>query len=351
MDEVRVSRVALLHATVQIGTLFDAGIRLDRALEIVSRQTESRALNSVLNQVSLRVSQGEMLSRALARFPGAFPPVYAAMVRVGEETGSLSGAFSHLYRWMKRDSDTLRKVLASLTYPAFVLAMASALTLCLLGFVIPSFIRIINDLAPDPPWFTRVIMALSVAVRNPLAWLVAVAGVVNLVLLARMRWKDPVGRAQFFALAGRVPLLGPLLRTASLARYCSAMQMLLASGVPLTAALPLAGAATGNPLYRIDSERALQALRDGVTLDEFLLTRPDLYPPMLVQMVGVALQTAVTWACFERLACWYDEELNFRLEVLQALVEPMLMGLVAVVVGGLLLATLLPLQTVLSQLG
>ncbi len=349
--ETRVSRVALIHATVQIAALFDAGIRLDRALEIVARQTDSRALCGVLENISSRVSQGEMLSAALGRFPNVFPPVYTAMVRVGEETGGLSGAFQYLYRWIKRDSDTLRRVLASLTYPAFVLVLAWGLTVGLLGFVIPSFTLIINELTSEPPWSTRIIVTLSQAVRNPLVWLALVAGLVNLALLARMRWRDPVGRSQFFELLRRAPLLGSVLQTATLARYCSAMQMLLVNGVPMTAALPLAGAATGNPLYSLDAQRALQALRNGATLDEFLLTRPDLYPPMLVQMVAIALQSAVTWACFEKLANWYDEELNFRLEVLQALVEPLLTGLVASVVGGILLATLLPLQNVIARLG
>ncbi len=346
----RIETAALALATQQLAALANAGIHLVRALEVVGRNSSSARLRSVFEQVTTSVHEGSRLSRSMQRFPGAFPRLYVAMIRVGEETGGLAEVLDRLQRWLARDLHLMRRLLASLVYPALALVTALALTLLLFGVVLPPTLDLLLSLSPTLPWFASALLVVSQAVRNPLFWALGLAALVNLGLLAQARWKDPVGRRQISAVAQSVPVLGSTLRAAALARYCAAMALMVEVGVALDQALVLGAEATANPLYIEDAARLVAALRDGEDLPPQLSVRPELYPPTMVQLLALGLETSTLGSSCRRMATWYDEELAYRLELLQALLEPLLMVFVSVVVATVLLGIVMSLQSVLGQL-
>ncbi|MEW6277208.1 MAG: type II secretion system F family protein [Candidatus Eremiobacterota bacterium] len=334
--------------TRQLATLLQAGIALPKALNTLASTTPDPSLSLTLREMLLRINEGIYLSRSLAPFRRMFPPVFVAMIRVGERTGALVAVLEKLSQWQERDDRLARRVRSALTYPAFVLILTVLLMLAMFLTVLPGFVRLFQDTGVPIPWMTRITFTLVGLVRNPGAWVIGAVLVLSWAGMIRERMATRTGRAQLFEVALAVPLLGSLLAYGCMARFTSAMATLLGSGVDLLKSLELAAQASGNPILQEDCERIARGLREGEHLCDLM---EGAFPPTVVQLVAVGEETSRLEEMFARLSDLYDAEVHYLLDSLGSVLEPFLLGVVATGVGWTVLSIMLPLYGFLATLG
>ncbi|MEW6277511.1 MAG: type II secretion system F family protein [Candidatus Eremiobacterota bacterium] len=351
MSKARCHEEAKILFTRQLGAMLRTGIPITRSLETLTDQVEDPGFKRVIEKVYQRVCEGAMLSHSMNQFPRIFSNMYVSMVRIGENTGGLADSLEMLGAWMERDYNLVRKVKSALTYPVFVLALSAVLTLGLFYYILPGFVKIFDDMKVPLPLITKVMIVLTNWIRNPGMWLVGAGVATGLYFWLREYLSQESGRLQVYRVALWIPVLGPMLSQAALARFCCSMQALLTVGVDLAPGLKLSLAASGSPILAKDGVIMSQHLIEGVSLSEYMQRRPDIYPASVVQMLSAGEETSQLDQMFGRLGTFYNEEVNYLIEGFSAVLEPVLLASVAVVVGTIVLSIFLPLYGYLGKLG
>lgn len=341
----------VVRFTKQLSTLLKSGIPFVDALEILTDQPDYPQFGEVIEAISLRVQSGHPFSACLNLFPRVFSEVYVTMVAVGERTGHLDRATETLGEWLEEDYDLKRQVKAALTYPAVVISFTLILTLALFYTVMPGFIDIFRQMNVDLPWPTRVVMAVTKAIQNPGSWIIGFAVLFFFWLALRDLFRNPRTRLWASVLLLRVPLIGGLLKDLSLARYTATAAALIAAGLDLTRVFLLSARASGSQLLIVDSRWMLSNIEEGRLVSDHMAERPDLYPATVTQMVIAGEESSRLEDMFERLSSFYDSEVRYRVEVLGAALEPLLLMFLAGLIGGLVFSIMIPLYSYLGKLG
>jgi len=317
----------------------------------MARTGDNLVLSAVTLELSAAVARGLSLSQALAMYGRVFPPIFVAMVRAGEEGGSLRRTLTQLADWMERDDRAARRLKATMVYPGFVVALTAALTLALFYCVLPRFVDIFNDMGVTLPVITRGLMEITRAVRNPWAWLavacLAGAGAAGL----RAMRADPGGRLRMQALSFRIPLVGPLLERSTLARWCAMVKLMLGCGVGLVPTLQIAALASGSAVLQADARSLVDAVTRGLTLSQAMQRRPRIYPALLVYMARAGEETGDLGEMFGHAAVFYDLDVATRLEILTASLEPLLLSAITIGVGALVIAIFVPIYGMVRTVG
>ncbi len=347
---VRVPSRVVVFFTRQLATMIQTAIPIVPALHSLSEQADDPTFEKVLKEVCRHVETGQSFSHSLSLFPRVFPRLYHTMVAVGESTGQMDESLDILAGWLERDQMFRSRVKSALVYPAFILALSLTLTVALFHSVLPSFLKIFDQLVIELPAPTRVLIVLSGAARNPTVWLVA--AFLLLVVWGRLRryTKTKVGSIRIFRVLSVVPVLGNILTASSTSRYACAMAALLENGVNLTKALPLAALASESPLLKLDSADLAWNMTNGASLTEHMRNEPDIYDDILVQLVAVGEETSELAGMYGYAARYYDMETTNALDAFSAAIEPVLLCLVAGIVGFIMLGLFLPMYSYLSQI-
>jgi len=276
--------------------------------------------------------------------------MYQTMVQIGEETGGLDESLNRLALWLERDQALRQRIRSALTYPGFVLALAALMALGIFYTIMPTFVSIFEDLQVELPLLTRIMMAITRALRSPPQFLCLLALLVAGVTAFRRWINTPEGFLQFHLACRKIPLVGSMMVYGGLARYCSAMEALLNSGMTLNQALRLAGGACGDPLLQKDSKGLIQSVTEGNLLAEHLQAKEDIYPGTLRSMLSVGEETSSLPDMYGRTAAFYELELNFKIEALGAALEPLMLAVVALLVATIILSIFLPLYASLGEM-
>lgn len=337
--------------TRQLSTMLLAGVPLLRALETLQENEECPDLGQVVIVCGDLVSAGHTFSQACSRFPRVFPTVYVNMVRMGEQVGQLDQSLDRLALWLEKDDALRQRLVSAFTYPCFILAVAATLTLALFYTVLPGFLGIFREMNIPLPLITRVVMVVTDATRSPGAWLLGFSCVGLAVaavqwVLARRRWKVAAYR-QFL----RVPLLGRVLLTGSIARFCSAAAALMLTGLELTRCYKLAASTSGSPLLEKDSQALIRSIEEGQLASAHLEANPEIYPPSLSHLVAAGEEVSQLPELLGRASYYFEEECNFLVDSLSAAVEPILLAFVATVIATIVLSIFLPLYSYIGNLG
>lgn len=331
--------------TKQFAVLMGAGIPMHEALDTLSSLQSDRLSLWVIPDLANKIAHGHRLSTALGRFPRVFPKTYVALIRGSEETGEIIGVLHRLGNWLERQDSIERQVKKALTYPVFVVALVSILTVALFRTVIPGILETVIDLGADLPAPTKLLMAVVDMLGHPLFWVIAVASVIGSVVYLR----SPNGRENFLLACHYTPVLGGILSFSGSSRYSLTLSMLLGTGVDVIRAVRISGDASGNPLLAKDSVRVAAGLREGRYLSDCLEAYP-VYPPLLVDMIKVGDETGRMAELLEKCAALLEEDTMHRLTMLTDLLEPVVMAVVATLVGAVLIAILLPMSNLISAL-
>ena len=337
--------------TRQLSSMLTNGVPIVLALDTLAHQPEDELFGDIVDACSQKIQTGGSFSAATAQFPKVFPTMFQTMIHIGEQTGSLDVALDRLALWLERDQGLRQRLRSALTYPGFVIILAVLMALTIFYTIMPTFVNIFADMQSELPLPTKLLLGMTEALRSPPQVLCMLAVLVAGVTAFR-RWKNSHrGSLQFYRLCKRIPLIGSMMVYGGLARYCSAMEALLNSGMNLTQALRLAGNACGDPLLREDSVELVKSVSEGNLLAEHLEGRDEIYPGTLRSMLSVGEETSALPDMFGRTAAFYELEMNFKVEALGAALEPLMLAVVALVVATVILSIFLPLYSSLGKLG
>ena len=325
--------------TRQFSTMIDAGLPLVQCLNILAEQSESKNLRDVTGRVARSVEQGSTLADSLRRHPRAFDDLFTNMVEVGESGGILDIVFQRLAAYIEKAAALKRKVKGAMIYPASIIGVAFLVVIFMLTFVIPTFTKMFKDLGADLPLPTQVVVWLSEFVRTYI--LLIIAAVFGCVFALRAYYRTEKGQSTIDALLLKVPVMGTLIRKVAVARFTRTLGTLVSSGVPILEGLRITARPAGNKVV----EKAVLQCRAAVTAGKTLaepLKASGVFPPMVIQMISVGEQTGALDAMLSKIADFYDDEVDTAVSSMTALLEPIMIVVLGVLIGGLVVAMYLP---------
>jgi len=323
----------------QLATMVDSGITLVQSLHILSEQAENKILSSVTLKIKEDIEGGSSLHESLERHPKIFSNLYINMVKAGETSGLLDEILDRLASYLEKSSALQRKVKSSLVYPAVVISMAFLITLVLLIKVVPTFKGIFDSLGGTLPVPTQILIGISDALRRFFLFFVIIFTV--LVFLFKKYINTPKGRFQFDHNLLRAPIFGPLFRKVVVAKFSRTLATLVKSGVPILNALEIVGKTAGNMVVEKAVTDARASIREGEPISE-PLSRSGAFPPMVVRMISVGEQTGQLEKMLNKIADFYDEQVDAAVSGLTSMIEPLVIGFLGIIIGGIAVALFMP---------
>jgi type IV pilus assembly protein PilC len=329
----------VLIFTRQFSVMIDAGLPLVQALEIIGTQADNPAFRKVLLQAKSRVEAGSTFADALAEHPKVFDVLFVQLVRAGEIGGILDTILQRLGAYLEKNDKLKRRVKGAMTYPAIVLVIAIAVVVALIGFVVPTFEKMFKDFGGALPAPTQLLVDLSHSFRSTWYWYVIVPVVIAVTFKALTR----KGRGQeiWHGIVLQLPLFGTLARKVAVARFTRTLGTMLSSGVPILDALEIVAKSAGNRKI----ENAIMYVRARISEGKNIagpLAETKVFPPMVVQMIGVGEATGAMDAMLSKVADFYDDEVDVAVAALTSMLEPLMMVFLGGTVGYFMIAMYLP---------
>ena len=326
--------------TRQLATMLNAGIPLVQSFGIIGAAAENPRMQKLINTIRVDVESGSTLAEALSKHRVYFDELYVNLVESGESAGVLDQVLENIATYKERIESIKGKIKKALFYPAAVIGVAIIVTAILLVFVIPQFESIFQSFGADLPAFTRLIVNVSESMQTyGLIYLVAIVGGIMGIIALKKRSR---AFAHFIDRASlKIPVIGPVLEKAALSRFARTLATTFAAGVPLVDALKTVAGATGNIVY---SDATLQ-IRDDVATGhqmQLAMQQTGLFPPMVIQMTAIGEEAGSLDDMLQKVADFYEEEVNNTVDALSSLLEPFVIILVGVIVGSIVVAMYLP---------
>jgi type IV pilus assembly protein PilC len=342
----RVGLKQLAIATRQLATITSAGVPLLRALTVVTEQTEHAKLKRLFGEVARDVEQGKSFSVALGERKD-FPLLMVSMVRAGEAGGFLDTSLASIADSYEKEAKLRATVKSAMTYPVAVLGIAVIAVIAMLLFIVPIFKTMFESLGSRLPLPTQVLVTIS----NQMAWLLPL--VVVIVAGLTFAWRANKDKDGFRRIAHpimlKIPIFGPLIGKVAIARFARNLANMTAAGVPLLRALTIVGQSSGNWVLEQVAARLAESVRTGASLAA-PLAEEKMFPSMVVQMVSVGEESGSIDTMLARVADFYDAEIDATAEALTSLIEPMLITVLGVVIGGMVVALYMPIFSLSSAL-
>jgi type IV pilus assembly protein PilC len=342
-----VSAEELMVVTRQLATMVSAGLPLARALEILVAQTRNPRFREILSSSLRDVQAGASLSSTLEKHQEVFSPIYVNLVKAGEASGSLDKILQRLAENLEKRHQFVGRTKGALIYPAIVVFGIVVVFIIMMVFVVPKLTDMYRDLGAQLPLPTRVIIGISDFMIG-FWWLMIVLSVGLMVLLARLN-NTRQGRRYFTGLSMRLPIFGPIINQTQLAELARTLGLLISSGVPILESLDIAKGSVSNVLYRDSVERAAVTVEKGAPLS-LALQSETVFPPSVSQMIAVGEETGKVDEVLLKVAKFFEDEVDQSVRNLSSALEPMIMVILGIMVGFLILAVILPIYSLTSQL-
>ncbi|MCX6997953.1 MAG: type II secretion system F family protein [Kiritimatiellaeota bacterium] len=347
------ARVKVKQLTVftrQLATLIDAGLPLLRGLQILRRQEKNPALQRAVQAMTESIESGSTFAEALAGHPRIFNKLFVNMVKAGEIGGVMDTVLLRLAEFMEKAQRIKTKVVGAMVYPVVVLVLAGLILVFLMTFIVPKFADVFKDLLGGKamPTLTLVVMKVSQAMtKHMFAFTI---GTVALIIILKMLVKTKSGKVGLDRLKLRMPIFGVLVQKTAISRFSRTLGTLMSSGVPVLQALNIVKETSGNEVVA----RAISVIHDSVKEGENMappLASTKVFPPMVVGMVEVGEETGKLPEMLMKIADSYDDDVDSTVQGLTSVIEPILIILLAVIVGTIVIALFLPLIDVIGTLG
>jgi type IV pilus assembly protein PilC len=325
--------------TRQFSTMINSGLPLVQALDILSKQTENKALSAVTRQVVFDVESGHTVADALAKHPKAFSDLYVNMVAAGEAGGILDTILMRLATFMEKNDALVRKVKGAMIYPGVIFSVAAIAISVLLIFVIPVFQSMFASVNLALPLPTRIVIKMSEILKNGW-WMFGIGGFVGFHAFKRY-YATPAGHLNVDKALLKFPVLGDVLRKSAVSRFTRTLGTLISSGVSILDGLEITAKTAGNRVIQ-DAIMASRASIAGGDTISAPLAKSAVFPPMVISMIAVGEQTGGLDEMLSKIADFYDEEVDAAVSNLLSLLEPVMIVFLGVVVGGMVVAMYLP---------
>ncbi|HAV91993.1 TPA: pilus assembly protein PilC [candidate division WOR-3 bacterium] len=334
--------------TRQFATMISAGLPLMQCLRILSDQMDSKAFKKVITEMISDVESGSTLADAMKKHKNAFTELYVNMVRAGEEGGALETILSRLALFMEKNENLTRKIKGAMVYPIVIGITTVVAVLVMLIFVIPIFAEMFSSFGGTLPLPTQIVMAISEFLQKNIFFLLIATAVI--ITAVRSYQKTPQGRAFFDKILLEAPVFGDLQKKQIVARFTRTLATLLSSGVNIISALETTAKTSGNVIFESAIMKARTAIQEGESIS-LPLSKEKVFPVMVVQMIRIGEETGGLEAMLIKVADFYDEEVDAAVETLMSALEPLIMIVLAVVIGGIMVAMYLPMFKMITLVG
>jgi len=338
--------------TRQLATMIEAGISLVQALTALYEQSDpkrQRNLRTVVSDITMRVQGGETFNESIAKHPRVFNRLFVSMVKAGEHGGLLAEILDRLAGFLEDSARLRKKIKSAMTYPVIVLCIALGITTFLIVRVVPIFGEIFKDFGAKLPAPTQFLIDLSEFVRGN--WYFLVLGLGGAIFGLRAFLRSRKGKILSDRWKLKLPIFGPLVHKISMSRFSRTFAQLIRSGVPILEVLDIVGGSAGNHVIETSVKSVSADVEKGDNLS-VAMSKCKIFPPMLLRMVAAGEATGKIDTMLEKMADFWDEEIEAMLDALTSLIEPMLIVFLGVIVGGIVIAMFLPifkLNEVVSQ--
>jgi len=338
-DKIKPKEVAMF--TRQFATMVDSGLSISRSLAVLAAQVENKYFAVKLREVHDDVEAGISLSRALAKHPKVFDSLYVSMVEAGEAGGSIDIVLKNTAATLEKQVELNRKIRGAMTYPVIVVCVIGVIFLVMMTVLVPVFKKLFTTLGGKLPTPTLILIKVS---NTLVSWhvLVLIAVVVGGVFAFRRWIKTPAGRLKWDTVKLKPPIFGPLAHKAALSRFSATLSSMLKAGVPALEALDIVASSSGNALIEKAVLHVKAKVREGRTFAEPMKEMEDVFPVLIVQMVEVGEQTGALDEMLERVAEFYNGEVDQTVDNLASILEPFLVIIMGVVVGTIIICLYLP---------
>jgi len=344
----RVKTTELLVFTRQLSTIVSAGLPLMQGLDILADQTEDPNFGAIIDAIAQDVESGETFSDALRKYPKAFPDLYVSMVRSGEASGDLDGVLLQLADYLEASEELKRRIKSAMTYPVVAFGMIILIASGLIIFVVPQFATIFEQMGGTLPAPTRILIGISNFLRSWYAIPSMILAAFAITFALKTYGKTETGKYNIDKARLRIPVFGMLARKVAISRFTRTLSTLTRSGVNILQALEITERTAGNEVFARAVREAADSVRNGDTLADPLM-RSEVFPSMVTRMIGVGEKTGALEIMLAKISDFYDAEVKALVDSLTSLIEPILIGLMGVVVGGIVIALFMPIL-MLSQL-
>lgn len=342
----RISNKDRIIFTRQLATLINAGLPLTQSLRTVVEQTSNKGLVVIVNQVISSVEGGTSFAESLAKHPKVFNAVYIALVAAGESSGTLDQALERIAAQQEKDADMISKVRGALVYPIIVTVVIVGVVVFLLTTVVPQIELLYKDFKKELPFLTAILIGVAKFITN-FWWLIII--ILGGVIFFGSRWlQTSSGEAFADKFKMKVPMFGDLFMKLYMARFCRTGQTLMASGVPMLEMLRITSRAVDNVHVEAAISRAADKVKGGKALSASLKAE-DAFLVLVPQMLRVGEQSGAVDNMMGKAATYYEDELDNKIKTISTTIEPILMVLLAVVVGGIVMAILVPVYNLASE--
>lgn len=334
---IRQQDVAIV--TRQLSSLIGAGLTLVDALDAVSEQIDKIKLKRIISSVKTKINEGSSFADALKSAPKVFPEFYVNMIAAGESSGALDVVLLRLADYIENQVKLKYRVIATLIYPAIMIVLATLVVIALMTFVIPKVTQLFKDVNQTLPIFTRVLIFISGLMSS--YWYLFIAAAVGAVYLFRWYIKTEKGRRRYEGFLLRMPVFGRLIRFVIIARFTRTLATLLRSGVPVVKAMDIVKTIVNNTIIGQAIEKAKTAIIEGSSIAA-PLRASGVFPPMVTRMISVGEQSGELESMLEKIAGTYEDNVTTAVSALTALLEPVIILIMAGIVLFIILSVLLP---------
>jgi type IV pilus assembly protein PilC len=334
-----VSTKDLAIFTRQFATMITAGLPLVQCLDILSQQSENGALKKIVLTVMHDVEAGSTLAEALGKHPKVFDNLFVNMVEAGEAGGVLDDILMRLATYIEKAEALRRKVKSAMTYPTVVLIVAVSTTVFMLLFIIPTFAKIFKDFGGELPLPTKIVLGASNFLKA--FWYIGLGAIAGTIILFKRYYATNHGELVIDRAKLRMPILGDLLKKAAIARFTRTLGTLISSGVPILTGLEITARTAGNRVIQEAVLATRASIREGETIAA-PLKNSDAFPPMVVQMIAVGEETGALDEMLNKIANFYDDEVNTAVDTLTSIIEPVMIVVMGCLVGGMVVAMYMP---------
>ncbi len=338
----------LVTFTRQFATMIDAGLPLVQCLEILGSQTENKTFGNIIKKVQGDVEGGATFAESLKKHPKAFPDLYCNMVAAGEAGGILDTILNRLATYIEKSMALKKKVKGAMVYPTVVVTVAFLVVALLLIFVIPTFEKMFTDFGGTLPAPTRIVIDASNWMQR--YWYIVIGAIILLIMGIKQYRKTEQGKLMLDRLALRLPVVGILVRKVAVAKFTRTLSTLIASGVPILDGLDIVAKTAGNKVVENAIMTTRQAISEGKTIAE-PLAQTKVFPPMVVQMIGVGESAGALDSMLSKIADFYDEEVDAAVATLSSMIEPFIMVFLGTVIGFIVVAMYLPVFKLAGTIG
>ncbi|HRQ10001.1 MAG: type II secretion system F family protein [Truepera sp.] len=332
----------------QFATVINAGLPVVQSLAILQRQSPKQGLKDALKRVREDLETGQQLSDALAKHPRLFNRLYVYLVRAGEVSGNLDGILERIAAYMEKQAALRGKIKTALTYPTVVLVIALAVTWFLLTGIVPQFAQILDQLGGDLPVITKALIAVSDFLRYQ--WYILIGIIVVVVVGLGLYYRTKNGRRVLDGFVLRMPVVGTLVQKSAIASFSSTFGLLLRSGVNIIESIEITKGTAGNAIIEDILDETKDNVQRGEQISTTLIKYPQVFPPMVSSMIAIGEETGAVDGMLEKVADFYEREVDEAVDSLTAALEPMLIVFLGVIVGFIVAGMFLPMFSIIGQL-